>query len=67
MASWLNKKLSKEIECIQKRCLNMVFPTLSYSRALDEAELDRLDVCRETSTKDMFSSLRVYNHILHSL
>jgi hypothetical protein len=36
----LTKKLSKEIECIQNRCLKIVVPTLSYSRALDEAKLD---------------------------
>jgi hypothetical protein len=63
----LTKKLSKEIECIQKRCLKMVFPTLSYSRALDEAKLDRLDVRREAITKDMFNRMKVSNHILHSL
>lgn len=32
----LSKKLSKEIECVQKRCQRTVIPSLSYSRALNE-------------------------------
>jgi hypothetical protein len=63
----LTKKFAKEIECIQKWCLKIVFPTWSYSRALDEAKLDLLDVRDEAITKDMFNSMKVSNHILHSL
>jgi hypothetical protein len=63
----LTKKLSTEIECIRKRCLKIVFPTLSYSRDSDEAKLDRLDVRREADITDMFNGMKVSNHILHSL
>jgi hypothetical protein len=63
----LTKKLSKEIESIQKRCLKLVFPMLSYSQALNEAKLDRLDVRREAITKQMFNKMKAPNHVLHSL
>ena len=47
----LTKKLSREIESIQKRCRKLIYPTMSYSQVLIEARLDRLDVRRETITK----------------
>jgi hypothetical protein len=45
----------------------MVFPALTYSRVLDEAKLDRLDVRREAITNDMFNSMKVSDHIMHSI
>jgi hypothetical protein len=67
MASGLTKRISKEIECIKKRCLKMVFPKLSYSRALHETKLDRLVVRHAAVTKDMFNKMKLSNHILPSL
>jgi hypothetical protein len=40
----LTERFSKETECIQNRCFKMVILALSYSRDLDAAKLDRLDV-----------------------
>jgi len=31
----LSNKLSKDIECVQKRCLKIIYPKLSYSEALE--------------------------------
>jgi hypothetical protein len=39
---------------------------LSYSQALNEAKLNRLDVRREAITEQMFNQMKGPNHILHS-
>ena len=43
----LTKGQSDEIESIQRRCLRIVFPELSYSDALQIAGLEQLSVRRE--------------------
>ena len=40
----LTKKPSKDIECVQKRCLKLLFPALSYTESLTKFGLERLDV-----------------------
>ena len=43
----LSNKLSKDIERVQKRCLKIIYPELSYSEALEKSGLVRLDTRRE--------------------
>ena len=54
----LTSKLSKDIECVQKRCLRIIFPQLSYSEALDKSGLNRLDTRREEITKQIFRQIK---------
>jgi len=42
----LTKKLSKDIECVQKRCLKLLFPAFSYTESLRKTGLEHLDDCR---------------------
>jgi len=46
------KKLSKDIECVglQKRCLKLWFPALSYTESLRKSGLERLDDRRDMIT-----------------
>jgi len=46
----LTKKLSKDIECVQKRCLKLLFPALSYTESLRKSGLERLDDRRDTAS-----------------
>ena len=46
----LSSKLSKDIERVQKRCLKIIYPNLSYSEALKKSGLVRLDSRREEIT-----------------
>ena len=43
----LTKKLPKDIERVQKRCLKLLYPSISYSDALCMSSLDRLDDRRD--------------------
>jgi hypothetical protein len=65
MASWLNTKQSQKTKCIRKRCTKMIFRIVSNSRALDEAKLGRLDVCREGIRKGMLNKIKFSSHTLH--
>ena len=47
----LTKKLSKDIECVQKRCLKLLFPALSYTESLRKSGLERLDDRRDMITQ----------------
>ena len=47
----LSTKLSKDIERVQKRCLKIIYPKLSYSKALEESGLVRLDTHREDNSE----------------
>ena len=61
----LSTKLSKDIERVQKRCLKVIYPTLSYSEALEESGLVRLDTRREDITQSTFKELKCPTHQLH--
>ena len=63
----LTKKLSNKIERVQKRFLKMVFPTLDYSAALSQAQLERLDNRRENLVRELFDQIKHPNHVLHKL
>ena len=59
--------LSDEVEHVQKRCLHIIFPDLSYSDALFVAGLQRLSVRREAAVAKLFAEIKKPDHILHSL
>jgi hypothetical protein len=63
----LIKKISKEIESIQKLCLELVCPMLFYSPAVNETKLERSDVRPEAITKHMFNKMKAPNNVLYSL
>ena len=59
--------LSDEIERIQKRCLRITFPYLSYSDSLAVAGLQRLSDRREAAVVRTFNDIKKPSHLLHSL
>jgi len=65
----LTKKLSKDIECVQKRCLKLLFPALSYTctESLSKCNLERLDDRRDMITQSMFRQIKDPKHPLHYL
>ena len=63
----LTAKQTKDIERVQKRCLKLIFPTLSYSEALLLSGLEELGIRRERITKELFDEIKHKNHVLHSL
>jgi len=54
----LTKKLSKDIERVQKRCLKLLHPSISYPEALIKSGLDRLDYRRDMITQKVFANER---------
>ena len=60
---------AQDIERVQKRCLRIIFPQLSYSEALDKSGLNRLDIRREEITKQIFRQIKspTSTHPLHYL
>ena len=63
---WLANSL-RDIERVQKRCLRIIFPQLSYSEALDKSGLNRPDTRREEITKQIFRQIKSPTHPLHYL
>ena len=53
------------LERVQKCCLKIIYPTLSYSEALEESGLDRLDTRREEITQSTFRQVKCPTHPLH--
>ena len=62
----LTGRQSDDIERVQKRCLKIVLPDLSYSNALSLCRLDRLDIRRERLTRELFEEIKKPNHIVHN-
>ena len=63
----LSKKQETDIERVQKRCLKLIYPLLSYSEALQVTGLERLSDRRERMTCDMFLEIKHSDHPLHDL
>lgn len=63
----LTRRQSDDIERVQKRCLKIVLPDLSYADALSLCRLERLDARRERLVRELFEELKHPNHILHNL
>jgi len=63
----LSAKQSEYIEKIQKRCLRVIYPSLSYTEALSLSGLDKLGTRRERLTKELLDEIKCESHILNSL
>ena len=63
----LTKKLSKDIECVQKCCLKLLFLALTYTESLTKFGLERLDDRRDMITQSMFRQIKDPKHPLHYL
>ena len=63
----LSKKQSSDMEKVQKRCLKLIYPTLSYNEALKEAHLETLSDRREKQTQKLFQEMKRPDHPLHEL
>ena len=63
----LTKGQSDEIESVQKRCLRIVFPELSYCDALQITGLEQLSVRRELLVRNLFNEIKSSNHVLNNL
>lgn len=65
--SGLTKTQSDDIERVQRRCLKIIFPDLSYREALAISGLERLNTRRENIVKGTFTEIKNPNHILYDL
>ena len=63
----LTKKLSKDIERVQKRCLKLLHPSISYPEALIKSGIDRLDYRRDMITQKVFMQMKDPKHPLRDL
>ena len=59
------KKLSKDIECVQKCCLKLLFPGFSSTELLSKCGLERLDDRRDMIIQSMFRQIKDPKHPLH--
>ena len=63
----LSKAQSCDIERVQKRCLRIIFPLLSYKEALRISGLERLSARREKASYDLFVQIKHPSHPLNNL
>ena len=63
----LRKKQSNDVESVQRRCLKILYPELSYADALFVSGLERLDVRRANMVRMLFEQVKKPNHVLHNL
>ncbi len=63
----LTKTQSDRIEGIQKRCLKIVFPDLSYDEVLFVSGLEKLSVRREKHARDLFNDIKQPGNVLNYL
>jgi len=55
------------LESVQRRCLKIIYPELSYADALFVSGLERLDVRRDSMVRILFEQVKKPNHVLHKL
>ena len=63
----ITKKQSNDVESVQRRCLKILYPELSYADALFVSGLERLDVRRANMVRMLFEQVKKPNHVLHNL
>jgi hypothetical protein len=63
----LTQAQSDDIEGVQKRCLKIILPQLSYRDSLAVCNLERLDTRREQMVHDLFIEIKEPGHVLHNL
>ena len=65
--SGLTSTQSNDIERVQKRCLRIVYPELSYRDALFVSGLEELATRRETITRNIFQDIKNSNNVIHNV
>ena len=65
--SGLSIAQSNDIERVQKRCMRIIYPDLSYNDALFVAGLDKLCVRRENIVRKLFKEMQQPDHVLNNL
>ena len=63
----LTQTQSVDIEKVQRRCLKIIFPVLSYKEALKISGFETLSVRRERAARELFVQVKHPLHILNSL
>jgi hypothetical protein len=63
----LTQAQSRDIEAVQKRCLKIAFPDLSYNDAQCVAGLERLNCRRERLVRELFNDMKNPAHIFHDM
>ena len=63
----LTKGQSEEIEGVQRRCMRVLFPELSYSDSLQITGLELLCTRRERLVYSLFSEIKNKGHVLNNL
>ena len=63
----LTKAQSNDIEGVQKRCLRIIYPELSYNEALFVTGLDALTERREKAMRSTFDNIKKPDNVLNSL
>ena len=58
---------SDDIERVQRRCLKIIYPDLTYSEALGKANIDRLNVRRKNIVRQLFGEIKQPGHVLNDL
>jgi len=58
----LSRAQANEIERVQKRCLRIIYPERTYTKALLISGLDTLQSRRENITPDLFREIKDENH-----
>ena len=65
--SGLTVAQSNDLENVQKRCLHIIYPELSYSDALVVTGLERLDKRREAIVRKTFCTIKQPDNALHDV
>jgi len=65
--SGLTTAQNNDIERVQKRCLRIVYPELSYRDALFVSGLEELATRRETITRNIFLDIKNPNNVIHNV
>ena len=63
----LTKSQSDDLERVQRRCLKIIYPQLSYREALHLANIERLVDRREKIVKNIFNEIKQPGHVLGHL
>jgi len=63
----LTQTQNAEIEKIQRRCLKIIFSSLSYKEAISLSKLERLSDRREKAAHALFEQIKHPSHILNNL
>jgi hypothetical protein len=63
----LTKAQSEDLERVQKRCLKIIWPNLSYADALSVSGVEKLSVRRENLVRTVFNEIKKPTHVLNHL